>query len=62
MKSRGNNSIIFGLKVQKHLARGRASASPRVNVPYNGRTIGGKSVPVGYLFGEKLLLFYLSQY
>ena len=42
MKSRGNNSIIFGLKVQKHLARGRALASPRVNVPYNGLPLGQK--------------------
>ena len=34
--SGGNDIVLFlltlGLKAQKHLARGRASASPRVNV------------------------------
>ena len=44
--SGGNDIVLFlltlGLKAQKHLARGRASASPRVNVPNNFRPAGRK--------------------
>ncbi len=36
--------LTLGLKAQKHLARGRASASPRVNVPNDFRPASGKSV------------------
>ena len=36
--------LTLGLKAQKRLARGRASASPRVNVPQHSRPASGKSV------------------
>ena len=46
--SGGNGIVLFlltlGLKAQKHIARGRASASPRVNVPQHSRPASGKSV------------------
>ena len=36
--------LTLGLKAQKHIARGRASASPRANVPHHSRPASGKSV------------------
>ena len=35
--------LTLGLKAQKHLARGRASESPRVNVPNNFRPARAKA-------------------
>ena len=50
-------AIFFGLKAQKQSARGRASASPRVNRVKSFSPCKGKSVPVCHLFGERLLSF-----
>ena len=36
--------LTLGLKAQKQSARGRASASPRVNVPHNGRPARAKAL------------------
>ena len=36
--------LTLGLKAQKRLARGRASASPRVNVLHHSRPASGKSL------------------
>ena len=54
--------FAIGLKAQKHLARGRASASPRVNRVKSFSPCKGKSIPVCHLFGERLLSFCISQY
>ena len=55
-------AVFFRLQAQKHLARGRASASPRVNRVKSFSPCKGKSVPVCHLFGERLLSFCISQH
>ena len=48
-----NDIVLFlltlGLTAQKHLARGRASASPRVNVPNDFRLVGARRYFAIYL-------------
>ena len=55
--SGGNVIVLFrftlGLKAQKRLARGRASASPRVNVPHHSRPASGKSVTLLFTCGMR---------
>ena len=53
--SGGNDIVLFllilGLKAQKKPARGRASASPRVNVPHHSRPARAKAL-LRYLLAE----------